>query len=133
MGKKGVPVTGRHAAGLARPHMWKYKDELQHAMTIPYLRAKAQAIFRDEGWTLAFEEFYELWKHDWHNRGRDPESICMTRKDFSQPWSNDNVELITRLEHLQKQGEMRREQGIKYRTRGPDRQKRKPRQPKEAL
>lgn len=94
--------------GVARPHTWiSGPDQFRHEMYMPWLRAKAQANFRKEGWTLTFEEFFELWKNDWDNRGRQPENVCMTRIDKDMPWSNDNVIIVTRLDHLREQNKGR--------------------------
>lgn len=104
MPKKGQRLTGRHARGLPRPHVWIIgPDEQKHKMYHPWQMSKAQAIFRDEGWDLSFEEYYELWKNDWDNRGRKSENMCMTRIDASKPWTIKNVEIVMRLEHLRRQ------------------------------
>lgn len=92
-----------------RPHIWKCgPDEDRHRMYQPWLCAKAQANFRKEGWTLPFEDFYQMWRNDWDNRGRQPENMCMTRLDKDAPWELGNVIVITRKEHLQEQGYARR-------------------------
>lgn len=93
-----------------RPHVWVCgPDEYKHSMYMPWMRAKAQANFRNEGWDLTFEQFYELWKNDWSNRGRQPDNMCMTRDDYAGAWCLDNVRVVTRREHLQKQQGARRD------------------------
>jgi len=106
-GKKGMRLTGRYARGVERPQVWiigaeagKFKHDMYH----PWQLAKAQANFRQEEWDLEFEDFYQMWKNDWHNRGRKPEDMCMTRVDKEGAWSVDNVHVISRLQHLQEQG-----------------------------
>jgi hypothetical protein len=74
----------------------------------PWLVSKAQANFRGEEWQLTFEEYYQMWRNDWDNRGRYPENMCMTRIDKEGPWAVGNVHVITRKEHLQEQGRARR-------------------------
>jgi|MesohylFT_1024984.scaffolds.fasta_scaffold67921_3 hypothetical protein len=110
-GKKGMRLTGRHARGVERPHVWiigsdagKFKHDMYH----PWQLAKAQANFRHEDWTLEFEDYYQLWKDHWHNRGRSSENMCMTRNDIEGPWSADNVYLIQRKLHLQQKNQERR-------------------------
>ena len=115
-GRKPIP---REPSGFVRkaprPHVWKIgPDEDRHRMYQPWLCSKAQANFRQEGWTLEFEDYYQLWKNDWDNRGRMPENMCMTRLDKDAPWSVDNVVIITRKEHLHEQGQARRGLNIKY-------------------
>ena len=82
-----------------RPHTWKYQGIL-HDMHIPFLRSKAQAKFRSEIWELTLEEFYEIWKLDWHNRGTKSDSACMSRIDTSLPWNKNNTVIIQRSEQL---------------------------------
>lgn len=112
-----------------RPHTWlSGPDEYRHEMYVPWLKARAQAKFRKEEWELSFEDWFELWKNDWDNRGRSPENVCMTRIDFDKGWTADNVILMSRSEHLKLQGEMRRGTTNSYTPRGKDK---KPRKPKE--
>jgi hypothetical protein len=101
-----------------RPHIWKCgPDADRHRMYQPWLCSKAQANFRQEEWTLTFEEYYELWREDWDNRGRMPENMCMTRKDKEGAWEVDNVHIITRKEHLIEQGRARTGQRMTYNPR----------------
>lgn len=91
-----------------RPESWlSGPDEFRHSLYIPWLKAKAQANFRKEEWTLTFDEWFEMWKDSWHLRGRAAEDICMTRYDSGGAWSADNTILMTRREHLKIQGHMR--------------------------
>jgi len=115
-GRKAIP---REPSGFVRraprPHVWKIgPDEDRHRMYHPWQATKAQAVFREEPWELEFEDFYQLWKDDWDNRGRQPDNMCMTRKDKDGAWSADNVHIITRKEHLEELGESRSGMNIKY-------------------
>ena len=97
--------TGRKGP---RPHVWLCgPDEYKHSMYLPWMRARAQANFRKEGWEISFDEFYELWKEHWLNRGRKPENMCMTRDDYDGPWIIGNVTVVTRAEHLKRQKDNR--------------------------
>lgn len=108
----GPRLYGLHARGKPRPHTWKCgPDEFKHSMYWPWQKMKAQANFRKEGFELEFEEFYELWKDHWDKRGRLPDSYCLTRKNPNKPWSKKNIELVTRLEHLKRQGFVRQKNG----------------------
>jgi hypothetical protein len=73
--------------------------------------AKAQAVFRKEPWDLSFEDYCRVWQNDWHNRGRTPDSVCLTRRDEDIGWDFENVEIITRAEHFRRGAQRRR-----YRT-----------------
>lgn len=93
--KRGAPK------GVTRPHTWKSgADEFRHSMYTPWQKARAQANFRDEEWELTFDEFYDLWKDHWLNRGRKPDDYCMTRTDASKPWKHDNIIVLTRHDQL---------------------------------
>ena len=39
----------------------------------------------------------------WDNRGRQRSCYCMTRRDITEPWSVDNVMIITREQHSRMQ------------------------------
>ena len=91
-----------------RPHRWvSGTDEELHLMYMPFLKSKAQANFRGEPWTLDFNSFANLWRGKWDQRGRKGHNLCMTRISESKPWANDNIELVTRREHMVRQGLIR--------------------------
>jgi hypothetical protein len=110
--------------GVERPFMWRIGEDAgsyKHSMYHPWQLGKAQAIFRKEEWTLTFEEYYDLWKDDWNNRGRAPENMCMTRIDEELAWDRKNTIIITRSEHLKHQGEKRRRKKMLYASPPADR------------
>lgn len=79
-------------------------DPRRHEQYTAFLRARAQARFRKEGWELSFEDFEALWNQDasWLQRGTSSDSLLMTRRDFSLPWSKDNCYIELRRTHLQR-------------------------------
>ena len=83
-----------------------YQDPELHEQHIAFLRARCQAKFRKEGWDLTIEQFFELWKGSWNKRGRSKESLVMARKDLTESWSWNNVEIITRYDQLLRQFEL---------------------------
>lgn len=121
-----IPVKKGPAVG-PRPHTWySGPEERRHSMYMPWNRAKAQANFRKEAWDLTFEQFYEIWKDDWEKRGRQADDLCMTREDPDGAWDIKNTVLVTRHEHLKRQGQYRIEKGMKYYKKGPPGKKSKP-------
>ena len=96
-------MVGRGAKGIRRPQVWIYQDPLMHDMHHHWQVRKAQAKFRNEPWDLSIDEFYNIWKNDWHNRGRGRDNVCMSRLDPSLPWNTSNTILITRYDHLVQQ------------------------------
>ena len=98
----GRPVRPQlhHGGAGPRPLIWKTgPDPVIHAQFVAFGRARAQALFRQEGWLMTFQEFQRIWGPDWPQRGRHSTDLCMTRSHTDLPWSADNVELITRAEH----------------------------------
>lgn len=91
-----------------RPQVWKTgPSQTKHVMYMPYLRSKAQANFRGEEWNMSFDDFYSVWDGKWDQRGRKGHNLCMTRVDETQAWTTSNVELITRKQHMVRQGSIR--------------------------
>jgi hypothetical protein len=94
---------GNGGKGL-RPHVWLCgPDEYKHQMYVPWMMARAQANFRNESWDLEFEDYYNMWNGLWDQRGRLSNNLCMTRRDWDGAWSRDNVEIVTRKQHCQRQ------------------------------
>jgi hypothetical protein len=84
-----------------RPNAWiTGPDPLRHKQYLVWLQQKNQAQYRKEGWDIDFDRWLEIWGDLWFYRGRGSEDFCMTRLDFDLPLTADNVEVITRLEHL---------------------------------
>lgn len=82
-----------------RPETWKTgPDPERHQQYTAWQRAHAQARFRNEAWSLTFDEFCHAWGSDWPRRGRALGSIMMVRRDPSGGWHSDNVVKITRQE-----------------------------------
>lgn len=99
---RGVP---RPHTRKPRPHIWKSgPDPVQHKKYLTWLQQRNQALFRDEGWNIDFADWCKLWADKWDLRGRTRGSYCMTRRDWSLPWTLDNVHVITRSEHAKAQG-----------------------------
>lgn len=91
-----------------RPCMWKSgPDELRHEIYKAFLCRRAQANFREEGWTMNFEEFFDLWHKDWHNKGRLSHNVCMSRHDISKPWTRENSYIRSRYDQLLEQAQGR--------------------------
>lgn len=102
---KGIPRPHtRHP----RPHTWVTgPDPVLHKKYLVWLQQKNQANFREEGWSIDFAAWVDLWGEHWHNRGRERGDYCMSRKDWSRPWTLENVAIITRTEHAKLQGHAR--------------------------
>ena len=81
----------------------KYQDLELHIRYRPFLRARAQAKFLNQDWSLSFEDFCSLWTiNKWYCRGRGPKDLVMIRIDTEAEWSLTNCEIVTRREQLQR-------------------------------
>ena len=98
--KKGYP--------LSRPYMWvSGPDPKTHAQYRAWVQQRNQASWREELWTVTFEEYQDLWSEHWADRGRLKTSYMMTRMNADRPWSWANCCVITRQQHGQRQADMR--------------------------
>lgn len=103
MVRKGHPHPQK---GQLRPHVWKAgPDPVRHKKYLVWLQQRNQAIYREEPWTIGFDDWIQIWGDKWEHRGRQRGQYCMSRKDWSLPWSVDNVAIITREQHARMQGD----------------------------
>ena len=92
-------------------------DALLNSQRKQFSQQRNQALWREEQWELAWEDWLEMWQPLWHLRGRSRHSLCMSRIDYSKPWRKDNVEVIPRGDHVRKQHRHKaylKEQGLVY-------------------
>ena len=117
-----ISITMDHMINLTnpgrkpKPNAWVTgPDPVTHVMYHNWARHRAQANFRKEPWHLDFKTWCEVWGDLFAQRGRTRDSVCMTRTDLDGGWTRDNVMIITREQHAQRQAQDRKRQ------RGPDR------------
>mgnify|MGYP003705165135 CR=1 FL=1 len=93
-----------HACG-PRPHVWVTgPDPVEHKKYRAFIQQKNQAQFREEGWTITFDEWKDLWGELWHQRGRGRGDYCMTRINPKKSWNKENVIVVQRGIHLKNSG-----------------------------
>lgn len=79
------------------PNIWKSgPDPVRHKQYLVWLQQKNQAQYRKEPWALTFEQWLDMWKDKWEQRGRGPNQYCMTRLDMSKPWDTENTVVMER-------------------------------------
>lgn len=79
----------------------KFKNEIEHQKHWAFLRQRAQANYRGEGWEITIEEYFDFWTDEqWQMRGRGQQDLCMVRKDVEKPWSIDNCAIVFRYQQL---------------------------------
>jgi hypothetical protein len=84
---------------------------VDHRLYTDCQRARAQAKYRGESWTITEEQYIAIWRKDdqYLKKGRGPNDLCLTMCDPELGWHLDNVEIIDRLVHYKNQGLMRRQ------------------------
>jgi hypothetical protein len=77
-----------------------YPDKFTRTRNRCWHRMRAQAIFRGEPWDMDFDTFCEFWPDEttWAQRGRQTESLCMTRLDPEKAWSRSNSVVLPRID-----------------------------------
>jgi hypothetical protein len=91
-----------------RPKTWvSGPDPAEHQRYRVFMQQRNQAQWREEGWTISFETWKRMWADSgqWLNRGRERGCYCMTRLDWSLPWTADNTVIVTREHHAKLQGD----------------------------
>jgi hypothetical protein len=86
-----------------RPHCRRFPDPADHKLFMDCMRARAQAKYFDQEWTIEPDDYISLWRINdrYLNKGRANEDFCLIRRDYEQGWHLDNVVIVTRLEHYQ--------------------------------
>lgn len=97
-------MSGQAGKGCGpRPNAWiTGPDPVRHDQYTQFLKQRAQARFRKEGWALEFDDFVMAWGTNWHKRGRLTDDMCMTREDYDLPWAPNNIVIVPRHEHVRR-------------------------------
>ena len=91
--------------GIVYPQSWYAgPDPVDHKLYIDCQRARAQAWFRGEQWSITEREYIALWRdnNNYLRKGRGTGSLCLIRIDIEGAWSMDNVEIIERHRHFRR-------------------------------
>lgn len=78
----------------------RFEDPQQHRLHYSWLRARCQAKYRNEDWHITLEQYLDIWQGLVHLKGRSGDCLVMTRCDTTQPWTIDNIALITRADQM---------------------------------
>lgn len=95
-----MKTKGRPVGRLDTRMMECYPTKELRAKHRAYLVHQAQARFRGEDHELTEQEYFDLWRDYWPERGRRADQYTLTRCDPELPWRRDNVEIVTRKEQL---------------------------------
>jgi len=81
-----------------QPKIWKTgPDKAIHKHYYRFLRAKAQARFWQQEWTISWEDYLDLYKTMLGRWSRATKHKNLTRIDTTEGWHIWNVQLMTRL------------------------------------
>ena len=84
-----------------RPKDWLTgPDNAVHRHYYRFLRAKAQAKFWKQTWTLKWEDYLDIFKSMIGKWGRKMKDMNLARIDTTQGWHIWNVQLMTRTEAM---------------------------------
>lgn len=102
-------MRGRGAG--PRPHLWiSGPDPELHYRRTQFSRRRAQANYRQEGWSLTVEQWNQLWPlHLWRQRGKAKHHLIMTRIDPDLPWQWGNVVVKPRVGNMSRMKKWKRD------------------------
>ena len=90
MTKRTYTYKNEHGKNIAKGQR-KFQDDRLTSMNTCFVRARAQAWYRNEEWDLTVEEYIEMWDEHYDNKGRGKEDYAWTRIDQEGPWTKDNI------------------------------------------
>ena len=89
------------AKGKEFPERWvSGTDPETHKKYLVFIQQRNQAVFRQEGWDLSFEDWCSIWGTKFNERGRKLEQYCSTRIDKDSPWTKDNFIVMLRKDFM---------------------------------
>ena len=83
-----------------RQGVLNYPTQLESRQRLHFSRHRSQAKHRGELYELTFEQYATVWGTDFERKGRNSHCLCLTRRNTTQPWCVDNVQIMLRSEHL---------------------------------
>ena len=93
-----------------RPHTWiTGTDPVRHDQYNAWLKARSQAHYRKESWSITFDQWVELWADSWPRRGRHTHSLMLMKRSWQEPWTCSNAELVDRETFHLRQGKIKQE------------------------
>ena len=100
---------GGRRPGVQLPHIWKTGPDIKRREKYyAWLKHKAQASYRNEDYSLTFEEWERLWTDDlFKQRGRKIDDLCLMKINIDEGWHYNNVIVVARRVHLPRAREYR--------------------------
>ena len=86
-----------------RPNTRRYRDDDDHKLFMDCMRARAQARYMNQEWTISEDDYIALWRTNnrYLKKGRGNDEFCLVRINYDLGWHLTNVQIVTRLEHYQ--------------------------------
>lgn len=107
---KGTKAKGDGKPGrYINPATWSTgPDIVTREKYYAFLKHRSQAIFRKETYELTWEDWQKLWTNDlFERRGRNRDSLCLSRKVLTESWNLNNCVITERYNHLKRAKEFR--------------------------
>lgn len=92
------------------PEQWiTGPDPLTREKYYAWLKHRAQAKYRKEPYHLTWDDWQTLWSdEDFKRRGRKPKDLCLVKTDLDLGWCISNVQVCTRQDQFNRNGEYRK-------------------------
>lgn len=91
----------------------RHPDRPYAARSVAFNRARSQASYRGEEWSLTRQDFEDLWLPLWAQRGRRRGEYAMRQIDKYLGWHLWNVEIKTKEETVKLQKEAEQHENFK--------------------
>jgi len=91
------------------PELWiSGPDLIDHEKYYAWQKHRAQAMYRNESYSITWEEWQKIWPTDlFLQRGRGSDDLCLMIIDRDLGWHYNNVTVLPRKEQLQRAREHR--------------------------
>lgn len=110
---KNNPPKQTHLGRPVNPDTWiSGPDPLAHDKYYAWLKHRSQARYRGEQYELSWDDWNSLWSNeDFAKRGRKNTDLCLARINQTESWNYANCHVVTRKDHLKRNGEFRKSNG----------------------
>lgn len=97
MNRHGTPDR-RYGAKGPQQDRWLITDPELRQLRYRFLRARCQARYWGQEWTLTWKQFAEVCKPYMDKMGRNVNDMNITRKDLAKGWIKKNVQMMKRID-----------------------------------
>lgn len=79
-------------------------DPVQQRLRRSFIQCRSQAKHRGQAWNIDFDDYVFMWRanNNYLRKGRRKNDLHFCRIDDTGDWNPNNVQIVTRGEHLSK-------------------------------